>query len=52
MFKIPDALPMNHMRRAFMNYKDIYLDQDKRLKQEKEKILLETKECLALEKQI
>ena len=35
-----------------MNYKDVYLDQEKRLKQEKEKILLETKECLALEKQI
>lgn len=52
MFKIPEVSPMNHMKRVFMNYKDVYLDQEKRLKQEKERILLETKECVALEKQI
>lgn len=52
MFKIPEALPMSHMKRVFMNYKDVYLDQEKKLKQEKERILLETKECVALEKQI
>lgn len=43
MFKIPEISPLNHMKRVFMDFKDIYSDQEKKLKQEKEKIQTETK---------
>jgi hypothetical protein len=45
-------IPCDHMKKVFLSYRGIYMEQESRIKQEKEKISREMKEMQALSKQI
>jgi len=43
MREIPEVIPLEHMKKVFMSYKQIYSQQESKVKQEKDKITTELK---------